>query len=94
MRDLRRPTGGPYPPPTGGRAEGRVSGWPGDIEASPEPVIHPDHDAEQAYLHHARTALDTMIERSTRAVDFSERAVREENTIGQNLHGPEPPYGP
>ena len=39
---------------------------------------HPDHQAEQAYLTQARAALDAMIERSERAVEFSEQRVRDE----------------
>ena len=39
---------------------------------------HPDHQAEQTYLTQARAALDAMIERSERAVEFSEQRVRDE----------------
>ena len=52
----------------------------GDPQASPAPDVHPDHEAEQAYLHRARAALDAMIERAERALRFSDRAVRDENT--------------
>lgn len=53
----------------------------GDVDVTPAPALHPDHDAEQAYLHRARRSLEAMIERSTRALDFSDRAVREEKTV-------------
>jgi DNA helicase IV len=57
----------------------------GDLEATPASDIHPDHDVEQAYLHHARAALDAMIERSERALKFSDRAVQEENTFESRI---------
>ena len=42
---------------------------------------HPDHDAEQAYLHAARVSLDAMIERSRRSLAFSEQRVRDEDSV-------------
>lgn len=41
---------------------------------------HPEHDAEQAHLRAARAALDAMVDRSDRAVAFSEQRVRDEES--------------
>ena len=57
----------------------------GDVESTPVSADHPDHDAEQAYLHGARAALEAMVERSTRALEFSDRAVRDENTVESRI---------
>ncbi len=57
----------------------------GDVEATPASADHPDHGVEQAYLHGARAALDDMVERSTRALEFSDRAVRDENTVESRI---------
>jgi DNA helicase IV len=42
---------------------------------------HPDHDAEQAYVHAAREALLGMQERAAATLEFGDRAVAEENTV-------------
>lgn len=44
-------------------------------------AVHPDHDAEQAYIHAARTALHGMQERAASALEFGEQSVAEENTV-------------
>ena len=43
--------------------------------------LHPDHEAEQAYILSAREALDGMQERAAAVLEFGERAVEEENTV-------------
>lgn len=57
----------------------------GESEEAGASPRHPDHDAEQAYLRTARRALDAMVERSGQALAFSERAVREENTVESRI---------
>ena len=42
---------------------------------------HPDHESEQAYLHGARAALDAMLERTERAVEFTDQRVRDEDSV-------------
>ena len=49
------------------------------------PDHHPDHSAEQAYLHRARAALDTMIERSEQVLAFSEQRVRDEDSVDARI---------
>ncbi|MEM9467396.1 MAG: UvrD-helicase domain-containing protein [Actinomycetota bacterium] len=46
---------------------------------------HPDHESEQAYLTRARGALDAMVERSGRALDFTEQRVRDEDTADARI---------
>ncbi|MEM7142719.1 MAG: ATP-binding domain-containing protein [Actinomycetota bacterium] len=46
---------------------------------------HPDHAAEQAYLHRARAALDAMVNRSERALEFSEQRVRDEDSVDAKI---------
>lgn len=46
---------------------------------------HQDHAAEQAYLQRARAALDAMIERSQRALEFSEQRVRDEDSVDAKI---------
>jgi DNA helicase IV len=44
-------------------------------------AAHPDHDAEQAYIHAAREALHEMQDRAASALAFGEQSVAEENTV-------------
>jgi DNA helicase IV len=46
---------------------------------------HPDHVAEQAYLRRARAALDAMVARSVRVLEFSEQRVRDENSVDAQI---------
>ena len=46
---------------------------------------HPDHESEQAYLTSARAALDAMLERSERALEFTEQRVRDEDTTDARI---------
>jgi len=46
---------------------------------------HPDHEAEQAYLRSARSALDAMVERSRQALEFSEQRVRDEDSADARI---------
>ena len=57
----------------------------GDPQASFASDVHPEHETEQAYLRHARAALDAMLERSERALRFSDAAVRDENTADARI---------
>ncbi|MEM9201614.1 MAG: AAA family ATPase [Actinomycetota bacterium] len=53
--------------------------------AQPDRPVHPDHDIEQAYLIRARGALEAMIERSERAVEFTEQRVRDEDSVDARI---------
>ncbi|MEZ5244326.1 MAG: AAA family ATPase [Acidimicrobiales bacterium] len=46
---------------------------------------HPDHAAEQAYLRRARAALDSMVERSQRALEFADQRVRDEDSADARI---------
>ena len=46
---------------------------------------HPDHQAEQAYLNRARAALEAMVERSERALEFTEQRVRDEDSTDARI---------
>ena len=46
---------------------------------------HPDHDSEQQYLRDARVALDAMVERSQRALEFTEQRVRDEDSVDARI---------
>lgn len=46
---------------------------------------HPDHAAEQAYIHRARAALEAMVARSARALEFSEQRVRDEDSVDAKI---------
>lgn len=46
---------------------------------------HPDHATEQDYLHRARTALEAMVERSSRALDFADQRVRDEDSVDAKI---------
>jgi DNA helicase IV len=62
--------------------EGRASAT---NQPEPAPGIHPDHAGEQAYLRRARAALDAMLARSERALDFSEQRVRDEDSADAKI---------
>lgn len=46
---------------------------------------HRDHQAEQAYLNRARAALEAMVERSERALEFTEQRVRDEDSTDARI---------
>ena len=46
---------------------------------------HPDHTAEQAYLRRARAALDSMVERSQRVLDFADQRVHDEDSADAEI---------
>lgn len=46
---------------------------------------HPDHETEQRYLRDARVALDAMVERSQRALEFTEQRVRDEDSVDARI---------
>jgi DNA helicase IV len=46
---------------------------------------HPDHEAEQAHLRRARRALEAMVERSARAVEFADQRVRDEDSADAHI---------
>ncbi len=56
-----------------------------DSEGRESAETHPDHAAEQAYLHHARAALDTMVARSAQALEFGEQRVRDESSADARI---------
>ncbi len=86
--DLRRPSGRLY------RCRREISATP-VLPGTSFPRVteideggqarHRDHDAEQAYLTGARVALDAMIERSERALEFGNRQVTEEKTVESRI---------
>ena len=46
---------------------------------------HPDHEAEQAYIRRARAALDSMVARSQRALQFADQRVRDEDSADARI---------
>ena len=46
---------------------------------------HPDHETEQAYLRRARAALGAMVERSERALEFTDQRVRDEDSVDARI---------
>ncbi|MEQ8841362.1 MAG: AAA family ATPase [Acidimicrobiales bacterium] len=46
---------------------------------------HPDHEAEQRYLHEARVALDSMVARSQQVLEFADQRVRDEDSADAKL---------
>jgi len=47
--------------------------------------LHPDHAAEQAYLRRARAALDSMVERSDRVLEFADQRVTDEDSVDAKI---------
>jgi DNA helicase IV len=47
--------------------------------------LHQDHAVEQAYIWSARAALDAMVERSQRALEFSDQRVRDEDSADAKI---------
>ena len=46
---------------------------------------HPDHESEQAYLRRARAALDSMVERSQRVLEFADQRVHDEDSVDAKI---------
>jgi len=46
---------------------------------------HADHAAEQAYLRRARAALESMVERSQRVLEFADQRVRDEDSADAKI---------
>jgi len=51
-----------------------------EVEGLTADDLHPEHEAEQAYIRRARASLDSMVERSERVLEFADQRVRDEDS--------------